>query len=57
MTLVDCALLPSSRAVKRQVQHLGVLIYASKEARDGALSSGMDEGMETCYQQLEGLLA
>jgi uncharacterized protein YndB with AHSA1/START domain len=29
--------------------------YASKEARDGALASGM-EGMETCYQLLEALL-
>jgi uncharacterized protein YndB with AHSA1/START domain len=31
--------------------------YAEKEARDGALASGMDEGMEACYQQLEALLA
>lgn len=31
--------------------------YASKEARDGAIASGMDQGMEACYQQLEGLLA
>jgi uncharacterized protein YndB with AHSA1/START domain len=31
--------------------------YASKEARDGALGSGMDEGMEACYQQLETLLS
>ncbi len=30
--------------------------YASKEARDGALASGMDEGMEACYQQLEALV-
>lgn len=30
--------------------------YASKEARDGALASGMDEGMEACYQQLDALL-
>jgi uncharacterized protein YndB with AHSA1/START domain len=30
--------------------------YASKEARDGALGSGM-EGMESCYQQLEAVLA
>ncbi len=30
--------------------------YASKEARDGALASGMDEGMEACYKQLEVLL-
>lgn len=31
--------------------------YASKEARDGAIASGMDQGMETCYQQLETLVA
>lgn len=31
--------------------------YASKEARDGAIASGMDQGMEACYQQLEALLA
>jgi uncharacterized protein YndB with AHSA1/START domain len=31
--------------------------YASKEARDGAIASGMDEGMESCYKQLEGVLA
>ena len=30
--------------------------YASKEARDGAIASGMDQGMEACYQQLEALL-
>jgi uncharacterized protein YndB with AHSA1/START domain len=30
--------------------------YAWKEARDGALASGMDEGMEACHQQLEALL-
>ena len=30
--------------------------YDSKESRDGAIASGMDEGMEACYQQLEGLL-
>jgi uncharacterized protein YndB with AHSA1/START domain len=30
--------------------------YASKEARDGALASGMDEGMEACYQQLDAQL-
>lgn len=30
--------------------------YASKEARDGAMASGMDQGMEACYQQLEALL-
>jgi uncharacterized protein YndB with AHSA1/START domain len=31
--------------------------YARKEARDGALESGMDQGMEACHQQLEALLA
>jgi len=30
--------------------------FASKEARDGALASGMDQGMEACYQKLDGLL-
>jgi uncharacterized protein YndB with AHSA1/START domain len=30
--------------------------YASKEDRDGAIASGMDEGMEACYQQLDALL-
>lgn len=30
--------------------------YNSKEDRDGALASGMDEGMEACYKQLESLL-
>ena len=30
--------------------------YKSKEERDGALESGMDEGMEACYQKLEALL-
>lgn len=31
--------------------------YESKEARDEALASGMDQGMEACYQTLDGLLA
>jgi uncharacterized protein YndB with AHSA1/START domain len=31
--------------------------YGSKEDRDGALASGMDQGMEACYQKLEALLA
>ncbi|HWA76441.1 MAG TPA: SRPBCC domain-containing protein [Polyangiaceae bacterium] len=31
--------------------------YASKEDRDGALASGMDQGMEACYQQLDSVLA
>lgn len=30
--------------------------YNSKDARDGALTSGMDQGMEACYQQLDALL-
>jgi hypothetical protein len=30
--------------------------YDSKEARDGGIASGMDEGMEACYQQLDALL-
>ena len=30
--------------------------YASKEARDGAIASGMDQGMEACYKQLEAVL-
>jgi uncharacterized protein YndB with AHSA1/START domain len=32
-------------------------VYDSKEARDGALASGMDQGMEAGYQQLDALLA
>lgn len=32
-------------------------VYASKEARDGALASGMDEGMEACYKQLDAVVA
>jgi uncharacterized protein YndB with AHSA1/START domain len=31
--------------------------YPSKDARDGALASGMDQGMEAGYQQLDALLA
>ena len=31
--------------------------FDSKEDRDGALASGMDQGMESCYQKLEALLA
>jgi uncharacterized protein YndB with AHSA1/START domain len=31
--------------------------YASKEARDGALASGADQGMEACYKQLDEVLA
>jgi uncharacterized protein YndB with AHSA1/START domain len=32
-------------------------VYESKEARDGALKSGMDEGMEACYKQLDAMFA
>lgn len=32
-------------------------VYESKEARDGAVESGMDQGMEAGYQQLDDLLA
>lgn len=31
--------------------------YDSKEARDGALASGMDQGLDACYKQLDGVLA
>jgi uncharacterized protein YndB with AHSA1/START domain len=31
--------------------------YESKEARDGAIASGMDQGMEACYAQLDALIA
>lgn len=31
--------------------------YDSMVDRDGALASGMDQGMEACYQQLDALLA
>jgi uncharacterized protein YndB with AHSA1/START domain len=31
--------------------------YKSKEDRDGALASGMDQGMEACYRQLDALVA
>jgi uncharacterized protein YndB with AHSA1/START domain len=31
--------------------------YKSKEDRDGALASGMDQGMEACYKQLDALVA
>jgi uncharacterized protein YndB with AHSA1/START domain len=31
--------------------------YDSKDARDGALASGMDQGMEAGYEQLDALLA
>ena len=31
--------------------------YDSKEARDGAIASGMDQGMETGFKQLDALVA
>jgi len=31
--------------------------YGSKDARDGAIASGMDQGMEAGYQQLDAMLA
>jgi uncharacterized protein YndB with AHSA1/START domain len=31
--------------------------YDSKDARDGAIASGMDQGMEAGYQQLDALLS
>ena len=31
--------------------------YDSKEARDGAIASGMDQGMEAGYKQLDAMLA
>ena len=30
--------------------------YDSKEARDGAIASGMDQGLEACYAQLDAML-
>ncbi len=33
------------------------VLYASKEARDGAIATGMTTGMEAGYQQLDQLLA
>lgn len=30
--------------------------FNSKDDRDGALASGMDQGMEACYQKLDALL-
>jgi uncharacterized protein YndB with AHSA1/START domain len=32
-------------------------VYESKEARDGAIASGMDEGMEACYVKLDAVVA
>jgi uncharacterized protein YndB with AHSA1/START domain len=33
------------------------ILYSSKEARDGAIATGMTTGMEATYQQLDQLLA
>ena len=32
-------------------------VYDSKVSRDGSLASGMDQGMEACYVQLDAVLA
>ena len=32
-------------------------VYGSKEDRDGAIASGMDQGLEACYERLDALLA
>jgi uncharacterized protein YndB with AHSA1/START domain len=32
-------------------------VYDSKDARDGAIASGMDQGMEAGYKQLDAVLA
>ncbi|MGV3710476.1 MAG: SRPBCC family protein [Gemmatimonas sp.] len=34
-----------------------LITYTSKEARDGAIASGMTDGMETSYARLDALLA
>lgn len=36
---------------------VNTLVYPSKEVRDGALASGMADGMEMGYARLDGLLA
>lgn len=36
---------------------VNTILYASKAARDGALSTGMTEGMEAGYASLDALLA
>jgi uncharacterized protein YndB with AHSA1/START domain len=33
------------------------VLYPSKEARDGAIASGMDQGMEAGYARLDDILA
>ena len=56
-------ILPSEREVKvMRSEDAGVttvttlIDYGSKEARDGAMASGMTDGMEQSYQLLDGLL-
>ncbi|EGF90445.1 activator of Hsp90 ATPase 1-like family protein [Asticcacaulis biprosthecium C19] len=34
-----------------------IVVYPSKEARDGAMATGMAEGMEGSYERLEAILA
>jgi hypothetical protein len=33
------------------------VLYSSKEARDGALRSGMDEGLNASYERLDAVLS
>ena len=43
---------------KSGITHMRITqTYKSKADRDGALASGMDQGMEACYQQLDALCA
>lgn len=42
---------------QRQTTSTLTILYESKEARDGALGSGMDEGMEAGFERLDALLA
>lgn len=43
---------------KGSVTHMRMtLAFDSKEARDGALASGMEQGMEAGYKQLDAMLA
>lgn len=51
---IDTLELTESHGVTTSVT---TILYASKDARDGALKSGMEQGMEHGYQQLEALLA
>jgi uncharacterized protein YndB with AHSA1/START domain len=43
---------------KSGITHMRITqTYKSKADRDGALASGMDQGLEACYQQLDALVA